>query len=499
VSTNITNIDNPSDAQLWLNPSFPSAVPRRLVRRSSHYSTALTLTVLGLSDVCVLISCFFASACLWAPFHRGPNVLFYASHAPLVVLIFLPVCMASGLYRVVGMNRIEELRRSATATSLSFLILAGSALLTRGAVWRPRAVVLLTCLQVAVALPVARGVVRRICGPKHWFGRSVVVLGGGETAERVIRALQKDPGLGLKPAVVLDDNPSKQELCGVPILGGLALAPELASTARLGYGILAAPGVPRARLLEVVRTCGQTFDRLLLIPDLLGMASLWVQATDLSGMLGLEIQHNLLRRPARILKRAVDIGVVAALSPFLVPACLIVGGLIKLTSRGPLFYGHTRIGQDSRTFKAWKFRTMGPNAAEVLRQYLEANPALAEEWRLTNKLKNDPRVTRLGRLLRRASLDELPQALNVLRGEMSLVGPRPIVTQEVERYGDDFALYCRVKPGITGLWQISGRNNTSYAERVALDQYYVRNWSIWLDLYVLMKTVRTVLTGDGAY
>jgi len=139
------------------------------------------------------------------------------------------------------------------------------------------------------------------------------------------------------------------------------------------------------------------------------------------------------------------------------------------------------------------------HAAEVLRQYLEANPALEEEWRLTHKLKNDPRVTRLGRLLRRASLDELPQALNVLRGEMSLVGPRPIVTQEVERYGEDFALYCRVKPGITGLWQISGRNNTSYAERVTLDQYYVRNWSIWLDLYVLMKTVRTVLTGDGAY
>jgi Undecaprenyl-phosphate galactose phosphotransferase WbaP len=277
------------------------------------------------------------------------------------------------------------------------------------------------------------------------------------------------------------------------------LAPELAAGARLRYGILAAPGIPRARLLELVKACGQTFDRLLLIPDLLGMASLWVEATDLGGILGLEIQHNLLRRPARILKRALDIGIVAVISPVLVPLCLIVACLIRITSRGPLFYGQTRVGQDARAFRAWKFRTMVADADEVLRKYLDANPALAEEWRLSHKLKDDPRVTRLGKLLRRTSLDELPQALNVIRGEMSLVGPRPIVAGEVEKYGDDFGLYCKVKPGITGLWQISGRSNTSYGERVALDQYYVRNWSIWLDFYVLMRTVRTVLTGDGAY
>jgi lipopolysaccharide/colanic/teichoic acid biosynthesis glycosyltransferase len=130
---------------------------------------------------------------------------------------------------------------------------------------------------------------------------------------------------------------------------------------------------------------------------------------------------------------------------------------------------------------------------------LAAHPALAEEWRLTQKLKDDPRVTRLGKLLRRSSLDELPQLINVLTGEMSLVGPRPIVASEVEKYGEYYVSYCRVKPGLTGLWQVSGRNNTTYEERVAFDQYYVLNWSVWLDLHILTRTVHTVLTGDGAY
>jgi lipopolysaccharide/colanic/teichoic acid biosynthesis glycosyltransferase len=150
-------------------------------------------------------------------------------------------------------------------------------------------------------------------------------------------------------------------------------------------------------------------------------------------------------------------------------------------------------------FKAWKFRTMVQNADAVLKSHLAAHPALAEEWRLTQKLKNDPRVTPLGKLLRRSSLDELPQLMNVFAGEMSLVGPRPIVAAEVEKYGEHYTSYCRVKPGITGLWQVSGRNNTTYDERITFDQYYVLNWSVWLDLHILTRTVHTVLTGDGAY
>jgi Undecaprenyl-phosphate galactose phosphotransferase WbaP len=496
MSTTITTLDEVQGGRPWFDPA--ATVHQLLAVRSPQYSAALTVAVLALTDICVLIAVFFSSTCLWAQVRSGIDVQYFISYWPFAFIV-LAVYMASGLYRVVGMNAIEELRQSVVATSVAFLVLAGITFLLKGTHRFPRTIVLLTWLLVSVALPAARSAVRKICGPQKWFGRSVIVLGAGRMGGDVIRALQRSPGFGLKPVAVLDDDSSQpSELYGVPVVGKLALAPALAN-AGLRYGILAMPDLSRARLLEVIKSYGQAFDRLLLIPDLLGMSSLWVKATDLGGILGLEIRHNLLHLPERIVKRVMDLLVVAALAPFLLPIFCIIGCLIKLTSRGPLFYGHGRIGQGSRAFQAWKFRTMVQDAGAVLQRHLDTNPALAEEWRLTQKLKHDPRVTPLGRLLRRASLDELPQVLNVLKGEMSLVGPRPIVVQEIEKYGGEFGLYCRVKPGITGLWQISGRNNTTYGERVAFDQYYVRNWSVWLDFYILTNTVKTVLTGDGAY
>jgi len=463
-----------------------------------RYSAPLTIAVLGLTDAFVLIAAFVCSVCLWALAQPAHDILHLLSYWPFL-LLFIAVYVGAGLYRVVGMNPVQELRRSVLATSLAFLIFTGSTFLLQDARWFPRRISLLTWLLISIALPPARAAIRKICGPRLWFGRGVVILGAGKTGESVLQALQRNPGLGLKPVAVLDDNAKNDRLRGVPILGGLALAPELTSKARLTYGILAMPGLSRRGLLDILQKHGQSFDRLLLIPDLLGMASLCVEATDVGGMLGLEIRHNLLYRPARIVKRALDLAAVVALAPVLLPLFCVVASLIKLTSRGPVFYGQTRLGHGYRAFKAWKFRTMGQGADAVLRRHLENNPALAEEWRLTQKLKHDPRVTRLGKILRRTSLDELPQLINVIAGEMSLVGPRPIVAEEVEKYGEHFACYRRVTPGITGLWQISGRNNTTYDERVAFDQYYVLNWSLWLDLYILRKTVRTVLTGDGAY
>jgi Undecaprenyl-phosphate galactose phosphotransferase WbaP len=178
--------------------------------------------------------------------------------------------------------------------------------------------------------------------------------------------------------------------------------------------------------------------------------------------------------------------------------CLL-GFLVRLESPGPIFFGHRRIGRSNVTFFAWKLRTMHVNAEQLLQEALSQDGALREEWRCHRKLRRDPRITRLGRFLRKTSLDELPQLWNVLRGEMSLVGPRPIVEEEVEGYGPEFSLYCRVTPGITGLWQVSGRNMITTRDRVRLDSYYVRHWSPWLDLHILARTAVVVLTGYGAY
>jgi Undecaprenyl-phosphate galactose phosphotransferase WbaP len=201
----------------------------------------------------------------------------------------------------------------------------------------------------------------------------------------------------------------------------------------------------------------------------------------------------------RFVKRALDILLVILAIPVLVPALLIVGLVVKLTSRGPAFFSHRRICRDGAFFSMWKFRTMCVDSSDVLEQYLSKNPKARAEWGMSHKLRHDPRVTPVGLFLRRFSLDELPQVWNVLRGQMSLVGPRPIVAAEVERYADSFDFYCRVKPGVTGLWQVSGRSELTYDERVALDCRYVMHWSLFVDLKILLRTFKSVANRDGAY
>lgn len=201
----------------------------------------------------------------------------------------------------------------------------------------------------------------------------------------------------------------------------------------------------------------------------------------------------------RVLKRTLDVAAVLAATPVLVPMLLALACLVMLTSRGPVFFSHRRIRQNGAFFSMWKFRTMCVNSAEVLEDYLSQHPAARAEWNKSHKLQHDPRVTPVGLFLRRYSLDELPQVWNVLTGQMSLVGPRPIVAAEVEKYKGAFTFYCRVKPGLTGLWQVSGRSRLSYDQRVALDQKYVQGWSMRRDLMILLKTIPSVLKQDGAF
>ena len=181
------------------------------------------------------------------------------------------------------------------------------------------------------------------------------------------------------------------------------------------------------------------------------------------------------------------------------PLFLLTALAIKLDTPGKIFYQQERLGKDMLTIRIFKFRTMVEDSERVLKEYLIDHPEQDEEWQLTHKLKDDPRITSVGKVLRRTSLDELPQLLNVLRGEMSLVGPRPFLPGEIEHYQKGLPLLKRVRPGITGLWQVYGRGDLNFAERVRYDEYYVRNWSIWLDIYILLRTVWVVLRGEGAY
>ena len=181
------------------------------------------------------------------------------------------------------------------------------------------------------------------------------------------------------------------------------------------------------------------------------------------------------------------------------PIALLIAVAIKHTSPGPVLFAHTRVGYRGRLFRVWKFRTMFRDAESVLEEHFEENPEHALEWERTQKLKNDPRITPIGRLLRRTSLDELPQLWNILRGDMSMVGPRPIVKEEAAKYGQAFVLYSQVKPGLTGLWQVSGRNDTSYRRRIELDSEYIRTWTPQSDIRIVLRTFGAVIKGKGAY
>ena len=221
-------------------------------------------------------------------------------------------------------------------------------------------------------------------------------------------------------------------------------------------------------------------------------------ATSLnSNLYGLEARPN--RNMHHVAKRTLDVVASASALLFLAPLLLIISALVMLDG-GPAVFGHKRVGRDGRPFRCLKFRSMVTDAGEALAKLLREDPEAARLWAETRKLPRDPRITRIGRFLRATSLDELPQLVNVLRGEMSLVGPRPVVQDELdEHYGVAAASYLSVRPGITGLWQISGRSDTTYAERVALDCRYVREFTFWGDLRILFRTVPAVLFGRGAY
>jgi lipopolysaccharide/colanic/teichoic acid biosynthesis glycosyltransferase len=287
------------------------------------------------------------------------------------------------------------------------------------------------------------------------------------------------------------------EVDGVPLVGDLSLAPILAQRLKIPYAVVAMPGVDSPKLLQIIERVGGHFTHLLIIPDLFGFASMGVPAKSLGGILGLEIRQQLLLPGPRLAKRVMDTAIMGVGLLFVAPFLFLIALLIKLDSKGPIFYSQNRLGKDGTYFRAYKFRTMHGDGEARLKAILDADPVLKAEYDIYHKLKKDPRVTRVGRVLRKFSLDEFPQLLNVIKGDMSLVGPRPYIERELTEMNGQEKIILRAPPGMTGMWQVSDRNATSFAQRVQIDVYYVRNWSPWLDIHILAKTFGVVIKGSG--
>jgi UDP-galactose-lipid carrier transferase len=356
-----------------------------------------------------------------------------------------------------------------------------------------------------VFVPVFRSLTKRALDYAGLWKRPTLIIGCGENALESKHALSSQSFLGVDVVAYVEPdyedamNSNRVLVSDAPVLHGLTPA---AFRTLPGVQVVIALEHDHRELRDMwVR--GLTKNGVRDVTVMAPMRGVPMYGTDISYFFGhevmmLRVQNNLARFSARVLKRIFDVLVGGFLVVMLLPIFAILAALVAKDG-GSAFFGHTRIGQNGRKFKCYKFRSMVPNADKVLRELLERDPVARAEWDKDFKLKHDIRVTRIGSLLRKTSLDELPQLWNVLRGDMSLVGPRPVIEMEIERYGEDAAYYLLAKPGITGLWQVSGRNDTDYARRVFLDAWYVKNWSLWYDVSILFKTVSVVLKRDGAY
>jgi Undecaprenyl-phosphate galactose phosphotransferase WbaP len=312
--------------------------------------------------------------------------------------------------------------------------------------------------------------------------------------------LLKSRRLGYVPVLILDYSlASADDYRGIPVIHDTGVGPEIVRRFNIKMAIIAMSGISQEDLARLINYSVSAFRYNVLIPDFVSVANIWMSVRDFDGTLGFATTHRLRISWNLTIKRCLDIGLVIVGGTVILPFLLVIALLIKLSSPGPVLYKHRRLGQNGKELAVYKFRSMVANADEKLKAMLEADPKLRAEWEVNFKLKDDPRITGIGKFLRRTSFDEFPQLINVIKGEMSLVGPRPVTQNEVKRYGEDFQRIFSVKPGLTGLWQVSGRSDTDYEERIAYDSYYLQSWSVWIDIWVLYKTIGVVLRGKGAY
>lgn len=333
--------------------------------------------------------------------------------------------------------------------------------------------------------------------------KPVILIGAGKTAERVLYSFERDLGYRYKVIGILDDNPISRTLPQRFLLMGiLDNAAEIVRDTYVKTVIVTVPGMKKEKLQALLENIQPYVRDIIFVPDLIGVPLYNVEAQTLFNeqIMMLSLRNNLARRRNRAFKRVFDTFVGGFLCIPILPILLVIAICIKIDSKGPAFFNGQRIGKNGKTFTCYKFRSMYTNAGEIMREYLAEHPAAQEEWNTFAKLRDyDPRVTKLGRWIRKYSLDELPQILNVIKGDMSLVGPRPYLPRERDDIGEYLSTITLTVPGITGFWQTSGRNDVSFEGRVAMDTWYVRNWSIWLDLMYLFKTAKIVFTGKGAY
>jgi Undecaprenyl-phosphate galactose phosphotransferase WbaP len=422
----------------------------------------------------------------------------YWSLWPLIGL-YVAIYASLGGYRIL-LHPPREVKICTLGTSLAALFFAAVTFWLRNPLVYSRSILLTATCLLLLAVPAMRLAAKSLCSRFSWWGFPAVFYGFDAMSPEAVQNMFARLDPGIRPLALLAHNPGQErrDCAGLPVLDGAGTLDRLGGRRVNGLFVVLAGLEAMADFAKVMETASAHFTKTIILHDAMYLGNHWGRTVDVGNLLGLEIVERLMDPKRMLLKKSTDILFSMLLLVAALPLMGLIALAIKLDSRGPAFFTHRRIGRGGRTFRMLKFRTMVCNSGEMFEEIM-ADEGLRSDWEANHKLCRDPRVTRVGRFLRRTSLDELPQLFNVLAGDMSLIGPRPIVAGEVEKYGEVFEMYLRVQPGMTGLWQVSGRSALSYAARVDLDAYYIKNWSFWLDLYILIKTPAAMCNMQAAF
>ena len=473
--------------------------------RYRRTSSALTVTIMMIADFIGVMASFgigfFIVKLYFIIFFEWKGINFksfvtYWPYLPIFILLFIIMKMYPGISQAPA----EEVRGITTASLLAH----GSILVSRYIQYERIDSVFIafifSFIFSTLAIMLCRDLMHNLISRVKMKGIPVVVYGAGSTGRLVVDRMLKSKNVGYEPVLILDNDSECGEFYrDIPIIHDTGLGPELVERYRIRMAIVAMPNLRQKEMTRMINDSVSAFRYNVLIPDFFSVNNIWMSVRDFDGVLGLATSHRLKMSWNLAIKRFLDLLMVGFGLLVILPFLLILALAIKLSSPGPVLYCHKRLGRNGKPFDAYKFRSMIIDADKKLKEVLEADPRLREEWEATHKLKDDPRVTKIGKFLRRTSFDEFPQLINILKGEMSLVGPRPVTEPEIKKYGEHAKRILTVTPGLTGLWQVSGRSDTDYAERVSYDLYYIQSWSVWLDLWIIYRTPGTIIKGKGAY
>ena len=471
-----------------------------------HTSSFFSGLALFIVDAVILMLCiglgFFIVNIFDSQNINVKSFINYSVYIPFILMLFA----SNGLYPGIMNSPTEDIRHYFGCTFFSFLAIILTVYLTKktdynilkgifeDSTGKAIALSFLIALPLCtVALPAFRECAKHYFSRFRWWGVPVIIYCDKAGGNFIIDKLINLKYLGYHPALIIDSSAKDiSEYKNIPIYPPSDELHNQIKAHNIKQAIICDYKGDMTYIMSAYRYTTTVSKHQAFFTNT-------QQLKDIGGIIGFASIHNLTFKRNLFLKRLIDIAAIVLTLPIVLPIMILLGLLTKLTSKGPIFYGHKRIGKNGKEIKCWKFRSMCVNSQEILEEILATDPVRRAEWEKDRKFIDDPRVTKFGKFLRKTSLDELPQLINILLGQMSLVGPRPVTEPELVKYGEYKDYVLSVSPGLTGMWQVSGRSDTGYEERITYDTYYIQNWSIWLDIWILIKTVWVVLIGKGAY